>query len=223
MDNKEYLKGVSIRDLVQSDAWRLEGLNFEFMLENGYKVLECESLYCVVSKSDFEAFGRERICDVVYMEHSDVLDEDFLKVDWEKIANDPEFNKPLEINVSFVKELSGAGEALYKSDIGKYYIRQDNAREECAVWFSAYKYKGEWTDNVPIRPNVTFVMGVDRETVTYSNWAGPGVWDGYNKAFSEAGMKKNNMSVDSIVSDATDRSEGQEKGVRSKAVEFDLG
>lgn len=222
MENREYLKGVSIRDLCSDDAGKCEGLGFDFMLESGYKVLEAGDLYCIVSKSDYEAFGKERICDVVYMEHSDFLEQDFLKVDWERIANDPEFNKPLEIQVSFVKELPGAGEALFKSEEGKYYIRQDNAREQCAVWLSAFKHKGEWTDNASIRPNVTFIMGNERETVTYSNWAGPGVWEGYNKAFSDAGLKRNDRSIDSIVADATERSEGQENVDRSKNVEFGM-
>lgn len=185
MSDRDYLKGVSVRDLVENDREKCVGLGFDFMLESGYKVLEVGKLYCFVSKSDYAEFGRERICDVVYKEHSDILGEDFLKVDWEKIANDPEFNKPLEIPVRFVKDLYGTNERLFKSENGKYYIRQDNAREECAVWLSAFMHKGEWTDNAPIRPNVTFVMGDERETVRYSNWAGAGVFsDGYNPAFS---------------------------------------
>ena len=205
MENKVYLSGVTIRDLCPEDAGKCEGLGFEFMLESGYKVLEHGDLYCILSKSDYEAFGQDRICDVVYVEHSDFLEQDFLKVDWEKIANDPEFNKPLEINVSFVKELYRGGEMLFKGENGKYYIRQDNAREECAVWLSAFRRHGEWEDNVPIRPNVTFVMGEERETVTYSNWAGPGVWNGYNRAFSEPVAKKNDRSVDAILADAHGR------------------
>ena len=185
MENREYLKGVSIRDLCEADAGRCEGLGFEFMLENGYKVLEAGELYAIVSKSDYESFGHERICDVVYLEHSDVLDEDFLKVDWEKIANDPEFNKPLEIRVAHSRDLYWKNESLFRGENGKHYIRQDNPREKCAVWLSAFMYKGEWTDNAPIRPNVTFVMGDERETVRYSNWAGAGVFsEDYNPAFS---------------------------------------
>lgn len=206
MENREYLKGVHIRDLCEADAGKCEGLGFAFMLESGYKVLEVGDLYCLVSKSDYEAFGRERICDVVYAEWSDVCEEYFLKIDWEKIANDPEFNKPLEINVSFVKELYGTNEGLFKGDNGKYYIRQDNPREECAVWLSAFKHKGEWVDNAPIRANVTFAMGEERETVQYSNWAGSGVWNGYNKAFANGSFEKGN-SVDAIVADASRRCE----------------
>lgn len=221
MENREYLKGVSVKDLCEADAAKCEGLGFDFMLESGYKILEVGDLYCIVSKNDYESFGKVRICDVVYMEHSDFLEQDFLKVDWAKIANDPEFNKPLEIKVSFVKNLYGSNETLFKGENGKYYIRQDNAREECAVWLSAFKYKGEWEDNASIRPNVTFVMGDERETVTYSNWAGPGVWEGYNKAFSEAGMKKNDRSVDSIIAEAVGRSEGSEKVAQVQ--DFELG
>lgn len=220
MDERKYLKGVSIRDLCEADAAKCEGLGFEFMLESGYKILEVGDLYCIVSKSDYEAFGKERICDVVYMEHSDFLEQDFLKVDWEKIANDPEFNKPLEIKVSFVKELYGSNEILFKGENEKYYIRQDNAREQCAVWLSAYKHKGEWTDNASIRPNVTFVMGNERETVSYSNWAGPGVWKGYNKAFAAAGDRKEKRSVDAIVAEAVGRSEVPEKIGQVKDSEF---
>ncbi len=215
MNNKVYLSGVSIRDLCADDADKCEGLGFDFMLESGYKILEHGDLYAIVSKSDYEAFGQNRVCDVVYVEHSDFLEQDFLKVDWEKIANDPEFNKPLEINVSFVKELYRGGEMLFKGENGKYYIRQDNAREECAVWLSAFRRQGEWEDNAPIRPNVTFVMGEARETVTYSNWAGTGVWKGYNKAFSELGVRKCYRSVESIVASAHERSASQ--GERSSA------
>lgn len=208
MDNRMYLSGVSVRDLCAEDAGKCEGLGFDFMLESGYKILEYGDLYAIISKSDYETFGQNRVCDVVYVEHSGFLEQDFLKVDWEKIANDPEFNKPLVINVSFVKELYHGGEMLFKGENGKYYIRQDNAQEECAVWLSAFRRQGEWEDNAPIRPNVTFVMGEERETVTHSNWAGTGVWKGYNKAFSEPGVKKRDRSVDSIVASAKERSEG---------------
>lgn len=189
LNDREYLKGVSVRDLVELDAGKCEGLNFQFMLESGYKVLEAGDLYAIISKSDYEGFGRERICDAVYMDHSDVLEQDFLKVDFECIANDPEFNKPMEVKVSFVRDLPGAGEALYRSETGKHYVRQDNAREKCAVWLSAFKHKGDWTDNAPIRPNVTFVMGCEREKVSYSNWAGSGVWgENYNENFAHPSL-----------------------------------
>lgn len=210
MDEREYLKGVSVRDLVESDAGKCEGLNFQFMLDEGYKVLECGDLYAIVSKRDYHVFGRDRICDVVYMEHSDVLDEDFLKVDFERIANDPEFNKPMEVEVSFVKELPGAGESLYKSETGNYYIRQDNARERCAVWLSASRHHGEWTDNARIRANVTFVMGNEREKVSYSNWAGSGVFGkDYNDAFSHP-------SLDHIIKSAEQQKDGCENNNRKE-------
>ena len=198
MENKKFLTGVTIRDLCEADADKCKGLGFEFMLDNGYKVLEVGDMYCIISKSDYEGFGKEQLCNVVYMEHSELLEEDFLKVDFAYIANDPEFNKPLELQVSFVKELYGTNEALFKGDNGKYYIRQDNAREECAVWLSAFKHKGEWTDNAPIRPNVTFVMGDEREKVSYSNWAGPIVTsEDYNKAFAN--------SLDAILASAKEK------------------
>lgn len=220
MSDREYLKDVHIRDLSAADEARCSGLGFDFMLESGYKVIEVEDLYCIVSKSDYENFGRERLCDVVYKEYSDFLEEFFLKVDFAQIANDPEFNKPKEIPVSFVKLLPGSGEALFKSDAGKYYIRQDNSREGCAVWLSAFKHKGEWTDNAYIRPNVTFVMGNERETVTHSNWAGPGVWVGYNAAFANVGLEQCSKSVDSIVADAVGRCEGANNSGHAKDAEF---
>lgn len=213
MNDRTYLQGVSVRDLVESDRNRLTGLNFQFMLEEGYKVLEVGDLYAIVSRSDYDAFGRERICDVVYVEHSDVLDEDFLKVDWERIANDPAFNKPLEISVKFVKDLYGTNERLFKGENGRYYIRQDNAREQCAVWLLAFKHKGEWTDNAPIRPNVTFVLGNERETVRYSNWAGTIVGsEDYNKAFANG--------VDAVLAHA--RAKADNERCYSEAPEFSL-
>lgn len=215
LNDREYLQGVSVRDLVESDAGKCEGLNFQFMLDEGYKVLECGDLYAIVSKSDYEGFGRDRICDAVYMEHSDVLNEDFLKVDFERVANDPEFNKLMEVKVSFVKDLPGAGEALYRSETGKHYIRQDNARERCAVWLSAFKHKGDWTDNAPIRPNVTFVMGEERERVSYSNWAGSGVWgEDYNEKFAKP-------SLDLVIAGASQMTKkpfprDEERGIRDE-------
>ena len=203
MENKKYLSGVTIRDLAECDRDKLTGLNFEFMLENDYKILECDGLYCILSKSDYEEFGRERLCDVVYAEWSEVCEEYFLKVDFERIANDPEFNQPLEIKVSFVKELYGTNESLFKGENGKHYIRQDNAREECAVWLSAFKHKGEWVDNAPIRPNVTFVMGDKHEKVSYSNWAGTIVKsEDYNKAFANG--------LDAVLANAKEKATASE-------------
>lgn len=205
MSERKYLKGVIIRDLVESDRDRFPGLNFEAILEYGNKMVEVGSIYGVVSKYDFEAYGSERICGAVYAEHSDVLDEDFLKVDFAKIANDPAFNQPLEIPVKFVRDLYGTNERLFKGENGRYYIRQDIPEQECAVWMSAFQHKGEWTDNARIRPNVTFVMGTEREQVKYSNWAGPIVRsEDYNKVFANG--------VDSVLARARAKA-GQESHV----------
>lgn len=193
---KEYISGVTIRDLKESDREKFKGLNFDHMLEEKSKIIETENLFVVINKYDYEQYGKEKLCKVVYIEHSDLLDEDFLKVDFAQIANDNEFNKPLTIEVEFVCNVLGTNESIFKRvDKNKYYMRLDNARESCAKWYTAFKKNDTYHDNVPVRTNVTFKMGDETEKVTFSNWDAEGVYSkDYNKAFSYNELKKSEIA-----------------------------
>lgn len=193
---REYLMGVTIRDLQESDREKLKGLNFDYMLESEYKIIEKDNLFVVINKYDYETYGRERICNVVYAEHSNILDENFLKVDFSKIANDVEFNKSITIDVEFVCNKNGTAESIFKSkDKEKYYIRMDNSRENCAKWYSAFKKNDVYEDNAPIRANVTFKMENEIEKVTFTNWGAEGVYsENYNKIFSYEELRKTEIA-----------------------------
>ena len=67
---KKYLKNVIIRDLKEKDREKLKNLNFDYMLENHYKIVEKDNLFVVINKLDYETYGKERLCDVIYIEHS---------------------------------------------------------------------------------------------------------------------------------------------------------
>lgn len=66
---KEYLKGVTIRDLKEEDRKKLDGLGFDYMLANNYKIIEKDNLFTVINSNDYEQYGKEKLCDVVYIEH----------------------------------------------------------------------------------------------------------------------------------------------------------
>ena len=189
---KKYLKNVIIRDLKEKDREKLKNLNFDYMLENHYKIVEKDNLFVVINKLDYETYGKERLCDVIYIEHSDVLDEDFLRVDFAKIANDINFNKPITIEVEFICNKHGLSESVFKAKDGKrYYIRMDVPNEHYAKWYSAFKKDGIFEDNSTIRANVTFKMNNETEKVTFSNWNAEGVYSkDYNNAFSYNELNK---------------------------------
>ncbi|MCI9039077.1 MAG: hypothetical protein HFJ29_04300 [Clostridia bacterium] len=204
MNNKKYLKGVTIRDLAESDRERCEGLGFEFMLEGGYKVLEYKSLFVVISKCDYESYGKGRIKNVVYIEHSKIFNEDFLRVDFENIVNDEKFNIPKTIEVEFIKNIKGTSDSIFRAinNPKRYYMRQDTQREKFAKWFSAYKINGEWSDNNIIRANITFKMGEQLEKVSFANWNAEGVYSkDYNEAFSYNNLQKHEEKDNSKIED----------------------
>ena len=154
-----------------------------------------------MGKSDYETYGKERLRDVVYIEHSNILNEDFLKVDFEKVANDPNFNKPKTVEVEFIENVYGTNESIFRSieNKNKYYSRQDNPRENCAKWYAVFKPNGEWEDKGTIKANITFKMGNETEKVSYSNWNGEGVYSkDYNKAFSYKELEKEDLDKDDI-------------------------
>lgn len=193
---KEYLKGVTIRDLKEEDRKKLDGLGFDYMLANNYKIIEKDNLFAVINNSDYKQYGKERLCDVIYIEHSNIIDEDFLRVDFAKIANDINFNKPLTIEVEFICNKHGSSESIFKAkDKAKYYIRMDVPNQHYAEWYSAFKKDGVFEDSSPIRANVTFKMGDETEKVTFSNWNAEGVYSkDYNKAFSYDELNKLEIS-----------------------------
>ena len=185
-NKREYLKNVTVRDLDESDRDKCEGLNFKYLLESKSKIFEIDDLYVILNGMDYESFGKEKLCNVIYKEPSKFIDKDILRIDFEKIANDIEFNKPITIDVEFVENVEGTNDTIFKT-IGKekYYIRQDDKRENCAKWYSAFKSEGLWQDNAPIRANVTFRLKDEIEKVSYSNWNGSGVSSkDYNEKFS---------------------------------------
>lgn len=185
-NKREYLKGVTVRDLDERDKERCKGLNFEYLLESKSKIFEIDELYVILNGIDYQEFGKEKICNVIYKEHSNFTEEDILRIDFEKIANDIEFNKPITIDVEFVENVEGTNDTIFKAiEKEKYYIRQDDKKEKCAKWYSAFKDKGLWQDNAAIRANVTFRLKDEIEKVSYSNWSGAGVNSkDYNKKFS---------------------------------------
>jgi len=193
-DKKErkYLKRVKIRDLDERDRSKCEGLNFDFLIEERSKIFEVDDLYVIVKGYDFEGFGREKLAEVVYKEKSNFLNEEILKVDFEKIANDEEFNKLYIIDVEFVENIKGTNCSIFKAkDRENYYIRDDEDREKYAKWYSVYKIKGDWQDNAPIRANIIFRLGDEIEKVSYSNWSGSGVSSkDYNDVFSYEYLQK---------------------------------
>ena len=184
---KEYLKNVTIRDLQESDRKRCEDLNFDFLLKDKSKIIEKDNLFVIVSKYDYENYGKEQLCEAVFIEHSNFFDRDFLRVDFAKIANDVNFNKPKTIEVEFVENVSGTSDSVFKNidEPQKHYIRQDNSSEKYAKWYSASWHKDKWTDNGEIRANITFKMNDETEKVSFSNWNAEGVTSNdYNDAFS---------------------------------------
>lgn len=196
-NKREYLKGVTVRDLAESDRERCEGLGFEYLLESKSKIFEIDDLYIIISETDYELFGKEKLCNVVYKEHSNITEEDVLRIDFAKIANDIEFNKPITIDVEFVENVEGTNDTIFKA-IGKekYYIRQDDKRENYAKWYSAFKDKGIWQDNATIRANVTFRLKNEIEKVSYSNWNGAGVSSkDYNEKFSYDYLKLDRSKI----------------------------
>ncbi len=198
---REYLKGVTVRDLQESDRQKCDGLNFDYLLEDKSKIFEKDELFVIMNKFDYETYGKEKLCDVIFVEHSDVLNEDLLRVDFEQIANDVNFNKPKTVEVEFVKNIDGTNESVFRnvniSD--KFYIRQDIAREKYAKWYSAFKRQGKWEDDAPIRANVTFKMGNETEKVSFSNWNSEGVSSkDYNRAFSYKELEKEEFNKDDL-------------------------
>ena len=191
-EERTYLKGVTIRDLCENDIEKCKGLNFKYLLDEKSKIIEVDDLYLILNKADYEDFGKDKICKFVFKEHSNFLNKDLLRIDFEKIANDIEFNKPLIIDVEFIKNIDGTVDSIFKAiNKDKYYIRNDSEREKYAKWYSAFKQNGLWQDNAPIRPNVTFRLGEETEKVSYSNWNGPEVNSkDYNEKFSYNYLKQ---------------------------------
>lgn len=184
---REYLKGVTVRNLQESDKQKCEGLDFDYLLESQAKIFEKDNLFVIINKFDYETYGKEKLCDVIFVEHSDVLNEDLLRVDFEQVVNDVNFNKPKTVEVAFVENIAGTNESIFRNvnSSDKFYIRQDIAREKYAKWFSAFKWQGNWEERASIRTNITFKIGEETEKVSYSNWNGEGVSSkDYNNAFS---------------------------------------
>lgn len=198
---RKYLKGVTVRDLQESDRQKCEGLNFDYLLEDKSKIFEKDDLFVIINKYDYEGYGKEKLCDVIYIEHSKVLNEDFLKVDFGKIANDINFNEPRTIEVEFIENIGGTNESVFRNieRPNTYYIRQDYANERYAQWYSAFKHQGKWEDNARIRANITFKMGEETEKVSYSNWNAECVSSkDYNKDFSYKELEKEEVDKDDI-------------------------
>lgn len=187
VEDRKYLINVTVRDLQEADRQKCKGLGFDYLLESQSKIFEFGKIFTIISKLDYETYGKEQLCNVIFIEHSDILNEDFLKVDFEKIANDIDFNTPITIKVEFVENIFSTNENIFKSNTSpnKYYLRQDYSKENYAKWFSAFKHNGKWEDNMPIRANVTFKMENETEKVSFSNWNSEGVSsEDYNEAFS---------------------------------------
>lgn len=207
---REYLKGVTVRDLQESDRQKCEGLGFDYLLESQAKIFEKDNLFVIINKYDYEGYGKEKLCDVIFVEHSDVLNEDLLRVDFEQIANDINFNEPRTIEVEFVENIGGTNESVFRNveKPNQYYIRQDSAKESYAQWYSAFKHQGKWEDNARIRANITFKMGEETEKVSYSNWNAEGVSSkDYNKVFSYKELEKEEFNRNEQVDDEPDITE----------------
>ncbi len=193
---RKYLKGVTVRDLKKSDRRKCKELNFDYLLKDKAKIFEKDDLYVIMSKSDYECYGKEKLCNVIFIEHSNVLNEDFLRVDFEKIVNDISFNEPRNIEVEFIENIEGTNESIFRNinNSNQYYMRQDNSKKRYAQWYSAFKHQGKWEDNAPIRANITFKMGNETEKVSYSNWNAEGVYSkDYNDAFSYKKLERKDV------------------------------
>lgn len=128
--------------------------------------------YCYIAKSDVERLGLDYIKDHVRLEHSEVLEEYFVRMSQNDWYNDIQRNPEKVIPVAFVGIENGTGRQIYKGlESGRYYLREVSSHEKFAKWLIGGKRRLPDDGNEP-RANLVFLCDGQTEKVTYDDWNG---------------------------------------------------
>lgn len=128
--------------------------------------------HCYLEDRLIQKLGKQYIEAHAELEYSEVCEAWFVRISENDYYNDEVRNPPKEIHLTYVGTDSRTGREEFRgTDTGRYYLREVSNREPFARWFVCGPRRTIDDGDEP-RANLIFVLGDQREKVTYDDWNG---------------------------------------------------
>lgn len=128
--------------------------------------------HCYLENRLIQKLGKPYIETHAELEYSEVCGEWFVRISENDFYNDETKNPPKEIRLTYVGTDNRTGREEYRGiDTGRYYLREVARREPFAKWYVCGTRRTVDDGGEP-RTNLIFVLGNQREKVTYDDWNG---------------------------------------------------
>ncbi len=161
----------------------------EYMTQEHSKIVvkddEGHESYVLFPTRTLEEVGLDYVKTHAELKYSKSLELWYVNIPLNDYYNDMERNPEKEIPVKFVGIQDGTGREIYRSDNGKYYLRENfYPRENFAKWYICSKREPSGDDGDEPRPNLVFCHNGQKERVRYDDWNGIAAYsDTFNQSF----------------------------------------
>lgn len=128
--------------------------------------------YCYMENHRIQKLGKAYIEAHAKLEYSEVCRSWFVSVSENDFYNDETRNPPKEIPLVYVGTDARTGREEYRGiETGRHYLREVSRREPFAKWYVCGNRRTIDDGDEP-RANLVFILGDQREKVTYDDWNG---------------------------------------------------